>query len=57
MPVQHGRDKDGPFYRYGQTGAKHRYRADDPADRERAQSAAERQGRAIRAAEHKRKDS
>lgn len=55
MPVERGRDKDGSFYRYGPSGAKHHYRANDPADRERAQAAAERQGRAIRAAEHKRK--
>jgi hypothetical protein len=47
MPVERGRDSQGPFYRYGPTGAKYRYKANNVTSRERARALAARQGRAI----------
>lgn len=49
MPVERGQDSDGPYYRYGKTGKKYRYKSGDKASRERAKKAAARQGRAVRA--------
>ena len=49
MPATRGKDKDGPFYRWGDSGAKYHYASGDKASRERAKEKAERQGRAARA--------
>jgi hypothetical protein len=51
MPVKRGSDSQGPFYRWGDAGAKRRYTAGDAVSRAAARAAAERQGRAVRAAQ------
>lgn len=52
MPVQRGRDSDGPFYRWGEHGKKYRYEAGDVDARERAKKKADAQGRAVKVREH-----
>jgi hypothetical protein len=49
MPVRRGKDTNGSFYQWGDSGAKYHYRAGDRAARKRAKEKAERQGRAARA--------
>lgn len=49
MPVQRGKDSDGPYYRWGNAGKKYRYTAGDKASRERAKGKADKQGQAIKA--------
>lgn len=49
MPVRRGRDGRGPYYAWGERGARYRYRAGDAAGRSRARALAARQGRAIAA--------
>jgi hypothetical protein len=49
MPVERSKDSDGPFYRWGKTGAKYRYTTGDARSRERAKARAARQGRAAKA--------
>lgn len=55
MPVQRSRDKSGPFYRYGPSGAKYYYTSGDVRSREKARGLAARQGRAIEARRHQKK--
>ena len=49
MPVHRGKDAQGPFYQWGDSGRKYRYRSGDAASREQAKEKAARQGRAARA--------
>jgi len=49
MPLERSKDSKGPFYRWGDKGAKYRYTAGDPAGRGRAKEKALAQGRAIAA--------
>ena len=49
MPVERGRDRIGPFYRWGKHGAKYRYTANDAPSRAAARARATRQGQAARA--------
>ena len=48
MPVQHGKDDNGTFYRWGRAGKKYYYKANNAESRRQARQKAERQGRAIR---------
>jgi hypothetical protein len=52
MPVQRGRDAQGPYWRWGVQGHKYRYRSGDPRSREAARASAAKQGRAIAWREH-----
>jgi len=49
MPVKQGRDKDGPYYQWGDSGKKYHYPARDKAARERAKEQASKQGQAAHA--------
>ncbi len=49
MPVERGRDRDGPYYRWGPHGKKYRYRAGDVRSRDAAKARAARQGQAAHA--------
>lgn len=49
MPVINGRDSDGPYYRWGQTGHKYYYISGHKRSREIAKGKAAAQGRAIHA--------
>lgn len=53
MPVMNGRDSKGPFYRWGETGFKYRYTANNVKEREKAKALAARQGRAIKASQNR----
>lgn len=53
MPVQRGRDSEGPFYRWGDQGKKYHYEAGDSDSREAAKAKAAAQGRAIKARQGK----
>ncbi|HEX6312474.1 MAG TPA: hypothetical protein VF152_12735 [Acidimicrobiia bacterium] len=49
MPVQRGRDRDGPYYQWGDSGKRYHYSSGDARSRSRAKQQATRQGRAARA--------
>ena len=49
MPVHRGKDKDGAYYQWGESGKKYRYETGDAQSREAAKKKAEKQGRAIEA--------
>jgi hypothetical protein len=49
MPVQRGKDSDGAYYQWGDSGKKYHYEAGNDSSRERAKDKAEKQGRAARA--------
>ncbi|MGA7269601.1 MAG: hypothetical protein WB239_00885 [Acidimicrobiia bacterium] len=49
MPVKRGKDKDGPYYQWGESGKKYRYEAGKTESRNRAKSKAKKQGQAIKA--------
>lgn len=49
MPVQRGKDKDGPYYQWGESGKKYRYESGDENSRKEAKQKAEKQGRAVKA--------
>lgn len=49
MPVERGKDKDGPYYQWGESGKKYHYEAGNTDSRNRAKSKAEKQGQAIKA--------
>ena len=46
MPVERGRDQDGPFFRWGRSGRRYRYTVGDDRSRSRARARAALQGRA-----------
>lgn len=52
MPVRRGRDSEGPFYQWGETGRRYRYTPGDEEGRRRAKRRAEAQGRAASARQH-----
>jgi hypothetical protein len=47
MPVQRGRDSQGPYYKWGNRGHHYYYLAGNKRSRERAYNRALKQGRAI----------
>ncbi|MEZ5175145.1 MAG: hypothetical protein R2823_02950 [Acidimicrobiia bacterium] len=49
MPVHRGKDKDGPYYQWGDSGKKYHYESGNQKSREAAKAKADKQGRAIRA--------
>jgi hypothetical protein len=49
MPVRRGKDKDGPFYRWGDHGKRYHYTAGDGRSRDQAKQQAARQGQAAHA--------
>lgn len=51
MPVRRGKDKDGAYYQWGQSGKKYRYQTGDADSREAAKEKAKKQGRAVRASQ------
>lgn len=56
MPVQRGRDSQGSFYRWGNSGKKYYYIPGSKRSRELAKQKALKQGRAIHARRHQRKN-
>lgn len=53
MPVQRGKDSDGPYYRWGESGKKYHYTAGNEKSRETAKSKAKKQGQAIKISQSK----
>lgn len=53
MPIQRNKDSHGPYYRWGDTGHKYYYTANNERSRERAKALAARQGRAIEWRRHR----
>jgi hypothetical protein len=53
MPVHTGKDKEGCYAQWGESGKKYHYRCGDDEARDRAKAKAERQGRAARASGYK----
>ena len=51
MPVRRGKDSKGPFYRYGASGKKYYFTANDSSSRERAKKKAGKQAQAIKASQ------
>ena len=49
MPVERGRDSNGPFYAWGQKGARYHYKSGSERSRKIAHDKAALQGRAIKA--------
>ena len=49
MPVQRGKDKDGAYYQWGESGKKYRYETGDEKSREAAKKKAAKQGQAVKA--------
>ena len=49
MPVQRGKDGDGRYYRWGDSGKRYHYKPGDKESRDKARAKAEKQGRAARA--------
>jgi hypothetical protein len=49
MPVHRSKDGDGPYYQWGESGRKYRYKPGNKSSREEAKKKAEKQGRAARA--------
>jgi len=47
MPIINGRDKNGPYYKFGVTGTKYYYTPKDPISRAESRALAAQQGRAI----------
>lgn len=47
MPVHRGKDKEGCFYQWGNSGKKYYYICNNSKSRDQAKKKAERQGRAI----------
>lgn len=50
MPVHRGKDGEGPYYQWGNSGKKYRYTAGDKKSREEAKGKATKQGQAAHAA-------
>lgn len=49
MPVHRGKDGDGPYYQWGESGKKYHYTAGNTGSRKKAKAKAEKQGQAARA--------
>jgi hypothetical protein len=49
MPVRNGRDSNGPFYRWGNSGKKYYYKPNNEKSRDMAKEKAKKQGIAIHA--------
>ena len=49
MPIHRRKDKNGPYFQYGESGAKYRYVANDKKGRELAEQRAHKHARAIHA--------
>ena len=49
MPVRRGKDKDGAYYRWGESGKKYRYETGNERSRQAAKKKAEKQGQAVKA--------
>jgi hypothetical protein len=49
VPVERGKDRDGPYYQWGDSGKRYHYTSGDARRREAAKEKARRQGRAARA--------
>lgn len=49
MPVERGKDSQGPYYRWGKSGKKYHYESGNADSRDRAKERAKKQGRAARA--------
>lgn len=49
MPVHRGKDKDGTYYQWGESGKKYHYETGNETSREAAKKKAEKQGQAIKA--------
>ncbi len=47
MPIHRGKDKNGPFYRWGESGKKYYYKPNNVESREAAHKKAWAQARAI----------
>lgn len=52
MPVQRGKDSNGPYYKWGQNGKRYYYSSGNTSSRTRAHHKAEKQGRAIQFRKH-----
>lgn len=53
MPVRRGRNSEGSYYQWGQSGKKYQYTSGDKSSRESAKKKAEKQGQAARASGYK----
>lgn len=53
MPVRRGKDSNGPYYQWGDSGRKYHYEPGNKSARDRAKAKAEKQGRAARASGYK----
>lgn len=49
MPVKRGKDSNGPYYRWGESGKKYHYESGDKELREQAKKKATKQGQAAHA--------
>lgn len=49
VPVHRGKDSDGPYYQWGDSGKKYHYTAGNKQSREQAKKKAKKQGQAARA--------
>lgn len=49
MPIQRKSDSKGPYYQYGNSGAKYHYKAGNEASRKKAKKRAQKQSNAIHA--------
>ena len=47
MPIKQGKDKEGSFFKWGQSGKKYHFDKNDPQSRERARKKTEAQQKAI----------
>jgi len=54
MPVQRGKDEKGPYYSWGKSGKRYRYKPGSERSRKLAHAKASKQGRAIKARGDKR---
>lgn len=53
MPVHRGKDSDGPYYQWGDSGKKYHYASGNKSSRDKAKDKAENQGKAARASGYK----
>lgn len=53
MPTRRGRDARGSYYAYGEGGKRYRYTPGNASSRSRAKNKAARQGRAVKARQHR----